>query len=71
MDLSSLTELENWPERYTRLLENILADYEYFRLVPINNSERNNTYSDYIRVSFRTCAGKRIFQKSRKQFTLF
>lgn len=50
LDLINVKSQENWPTRVTQILEKILKEYEFFRVVPIHDSRRHQTYDQYIRV---------------------
>lgn len=52
LDLTNMKHFSNWSIRVTQLLENILKDYELFRIVPIHDSRRTLTYDEYVRVIF-------------------
>uniref|UniRef100_A0A915E4R6 Tudor domain-containing protein n=1 Tax=Ditylenchus dipsaci TaxID=166011 RepID=A0A915E4R6_9BILA len=48
-DLSDLEYNESWPDSVTSVLMKILGEYEYFRVVPVEQCKKTNTYYEYAR----------------------
>uniref|UniRef100_A0A915DTT3 Uncharacterized protein n=1 Tax=Ditylenchus dipsaci TaxID=166011 RepID=A0A915DTT3_9BILA len=49
INLYNLEGHDQWPDHVNAHLEQILSEYEYFRVVPVPNSAKVNTYYEYIR----------------------